>query len=155
MGCPPEPLLQMFSGPGFCFIGPEISEAFLEEVGPVDLQIHPLKAAEPESLFRRQIPRILEPDVPAVLHEILVLLAFLVDLVSPDLVNRIHQVANDMKFVKNKGCLRCTFLDHIDIRLPHIATDALEFACPLRPKIVEKAAQGSLSSFDPAPDQRL
>ena len=83
------------------------------------------------------------------------LFAFLADLISPDLLDRLHQMANDMKFIKNKACLRGAFLDDLDIGLPHIAADALEFACPFRPEILEKTAQGVFASFRSAPDQGL
>lgn len=155
MRCPPEPLLQVFLGPGLCFVGPQIAKTFFEEIGPVDLEVHLLKAAESGPLFWRQVPGVLEPDVSAVLHEVLMFLAFLTDLITTDLVNRFHQVANNMKFVENKGCLRSTFLDHFDIGLPHIAADPLKLACPLRPEILEKAAQGILGPFNPTPDQGL
>ena len=62
--------------------------------------------------------------------------AFLTDLITANLVNRFHQVANNMKCIENKGCLRRAFLDHLDIGFPHIAADALKFACQLRPEIV-------------------
>ena len=114
-----------------------------------------LKAAEPDPLFWRQIPGVLEPDVAAVFHKFLMFFAFLTDLISPYLVNRLHQVANNMKFVEHKSCLRRAFPDHLDIGLPHIAADALKLACPLRPEIVEEAAQGILGSSSPAPDQGL
>lgn len=60
MRCPPKPLLQVLPGPGLCFVGLHITKAFLEEVGPVDLQVHVLEAAESGLLFWRQIPRVLE-----------------------------------------------------------------------------------------------
>ena len=69
--------------------------------------------------------------------------AFLTDFITTDLVKRCHQVANNMKFIENKACLRSAFLDHFDIGLPHIAADTLKLACPLRPERVEKAAQGT------------
>ena len=59
-----------------------------------------LKAAEPGPLLWRQVPGVLEPDVPTVFHEFLVFLAFLADLITTDLVNRFHQVANNMKFIE-------------------------------------------------------
>ena len=155
MRCPPKPLLEVLLSPGLCFVGPYITKAFLEEIGPVDLQVHALKAAEPGPLFWRQVPGVLEPDVPTVFHEVLMFFAFLTDLITTDLVNRFHQVANNMKFIENKGCLRSTFLDHFDIGLPHIAADTLQLACPLRPEILEKAAQGILGPFNPTPDQGL
>ena len=68
---PPKPLLEVLLSPGLCFVGPYITKAFPEEIGPVDLQVHELKAAEPGPLFWRQVPGVLEPDVPAAFHEIL------------------------------------------------------------------------------------
>ncbi len=44
----------------------------------------------------------------------LVFPAFLADLIPPDLADRFHQVANNMKCVENKSCLRSAFLDHLD-----------------------------------------
>ena len=108
-----------------------------------------LKAAEPDPLFWRQIPGVLEPDVAAALHKFLMFFAFLTDLISPHLASRLHQVANNMKCIEHKGCLRRTFLDHLDIGLPHIAADTLKLACPLQPEILEKAVQGILGPFNP------
>jgi hypothetical protein len=56
-----------------------------------------------------------------------------------------------VKRIKNKDCLWGTSLDQLDRGIPHIATDALKFAGPLRPEVIEKAAQGFLGSLDPAP----
>ena len=53
MRSPPEPLFKILPGPGVCFVAPEIAKAFLEEIGPVDFQVHLLKMAELGSLFRR------------------------------------------------------------------------------------------------------
>ena len=58
--------------------------------------------------------------------------AFLTGLITTDLVNRCHQVANNMKFIENKACLRSAFPDHFDTGLPHIAADTLKPACPAR-----------------------
>jgi hypothetical protein len=86
MRCPPEPLFQLFLNLRFCCAGPEVTEAFFEERGPVDFQVHSLKADAPSSLLRGQVPGILEPDVPAVFHAILARFAFFTDLIAPDLV---------------------------------------------------------------------
>ena len=70
-----------------------------------------LKAAESGPLFWRQVPGGLEPDVATVFHEVLMFFAFLTDLITTDLVKCCHQVANNMKFIENKACLRSAFPD--------------------------------------------
>jgi hypothetical protein len=87
VGGPPEPFVEELIGPDFSLIRPELAERFLEAIPSVDLEIDLFKRAQPDRLVICQVPWILEPDVPGVLEQLLVLLAFLPNLVPTDLVD--------------------------------------------------------------------
>ena len=63
MGGPPEPLAQKLRCPSSALISPDLTESLFEQIGPVDSQVHLLQKAQTLFLLRRQVPRVLQPDV--------------------------------------------------------------------------------------------
>ena len=58
-------------------------------------------------------------------YQVLMILTLFVDFIPTDLINGTHQMTDNMELVKNEEGLGGILLNHIDIRTPHIATDAL------------------------------
>jgi hypothetical protein len=98
-----------------------------------------------------QVPWILKPDIPGILDQFFVLSAFFPDFVSADLVNGLIEMSDNMKLVEDHRGIGCVLSYDLDIRVPHIATDAFEILDPLRAKRGKEAGEGGLCPFFTAP----
>jgi len=61
----------------------------------------------------------------------------LLNLIATDLINSVHEVAHDVEPVEDHHRFRRPLLDYLDIRLPHVAADALEPANSFWPKEIK------------------
>jgi hypothetical protein len=111
-------------------------EEFFEQIGAVDLQIEALQFAQTAVLPVGEIPGILQPDEPRLVHQHLLRGALLADLVAADLANRLHEMTDDVEFVEHQDRLGRPDRDHIDVRLPLLASlgcdDTVIIQRPLR-----------------------
>ena len=121
----------------------------------VDLEVEPLECAEAPGLALGEIPRVLQPDEPRLVHQRLVGRPLLADLVAADLVDGLHEMAHDVELVEHEHRLGRAGLDDVDVRLPPIAANAFERGCFLRSEDVEERVDGLRGASLPAPHQPL
>ena len=145
---PPEPVRQVSLGPPGAAVIPEMREGFLQEIRPIDLEIEALQFAQTTVLPLGEVPGILQPDEPRLVHQHLLRRAFLADLVAAHLVDRRHEMTHDVELVEHQHRLAGTDMDDIDIRLPHVAADAFQGRGALRAEEIEERMEG-VSAYGP------
>ena len=155
MGRPPEPFLQIALRPAGPAVLPEVAEELFEEVCAVDLEVEPLKRTQPQGLGRGEVPGVLQPDEPRLVHQRLVGRPLLADFIPAHLVHGIHQVTHDVELIEHQHRLGRSVLDDVDVRLPHVAADAFECRRFLRSEEVEERVEGLCGAPRPTPDQPL
>ena len=104
-------------------------------------------------LLVREIPGILQPEIAGLRHQFLMRLPLIADLVPADLVHRFGEVLNDMKLVEHQNRVGRLGLDDIDVRLPHVATDAFDLFRALLTQPFEEILQRLLGATLAAPQQ--
>ena len=152
---PPEPAREVPLRPARPPVLPEAPEELFKEIGAVDLEVEPLECAEAAGLALGEIPRVLQPDEPRLVHQRLVGRPLLTDLVASDLIDGLHEMAHDVELVEHEHRLGRAGLDDVDVRLPHIAANAFERRRFLRAEDVEERLEGLRGAPLPAPHQPL
>ena len=135
---PGAPELEEALGPARTLVLPEPAEHLLQQVGPVDFRVQPDEGGQPLGLPAGKVPRVLQPQVAAVLHQVLVGLALLPDLLSAHLVDRLSQMAHDVELVEDDERLRRPRPHRVDVGPPHVAADRFQ---PLRTVLSEEVEE--------------
>jgi len=142
MGCPPEPALQILRCPGFALIVPQSSEQLLEQVCSYDLEAALQELRERDCLALGKVPWVFQPEVFGPFEGFTARLGQGIGLHFSDRVNGLHEMANDMEFVKDDHGFSAALMDDIDLVLPHVTAHALNggsaFLAPPR----EESTQG-------------
>jgi len=125
MGSPPEPALQILFRPGFALIVPQSSEQLLEQVCPDDLEAALQEPRKRNLLVLGKVPRVFQPEVFGPFEGFTARLGQCLDLHLSDRVNSLHEMANDMEFIKHDHGLSAALMDDIDVVLPHVTADSL------------------------------
>ena len=148
------PKIEKFSGPEWGYVLPEELKILLEQITADCLQVVAKKITEFDFLLGCQILRSLQ-KTPAGMSKDgtqpfgLQVTSFL----SPNLINCLVHMHDDMKPVQDMNGLAGFFGDDLEIRLPHIAADEEQLRRPLFAESSEKAQQGFDGSVLPHPQQ--
>ena len=158
MSRPPEPTLEVFFCPGPAFVIPESSEHLLEKVSPHDLEIALKQVREGDLLLVCKVPGILQPDVFGPFKVSTASLCQYRGLHLAHLVNRLHEMTGNVKFVEYDHGFPAILVDDIDVVLPHVATHSLDSGRAIFPPPLEKPSQGvfipvSATPYEPPPLQ--
>jgi len=151
MSCPPEPTLQILCCPGFSRIIPQSSEHLFEEVCPDDLEAAFKKLRKRDLLVLCKVPGIFQPDVFGPFEGFTAHLGQGLGLHFAHLVNSLHEMANDMEFIKHGHGIAAILMNDIDVVLPHVTTDSLNSgsACVAPP--LKEPPQGVLIPVSATP----
>lgn len=125
MSCPPEPSLKVTPGPPLTGIRPEFAKGLIEQVGTINFQIQLFQLRKPLLLLVTEAPRFIQPDLSGFGHQRFMLLAFLPDLVAPNLVRGLREVLDNMKFIKYQSRLGHSCLGDANAGLAYVAADTL------------------------------
>jgi hypothetical protein len=151
MGCPPEPTLEVFCCPRPASVIPQPPEHLFEEIGPDDLEIEFEQVRESDLLVLSKVPGILQPQVFGPFELFTARLGQCLGLHFAHLVNRLHEMANDMKFVEYDHRFVAPLMNDIDVVLPHVTTDSLDSGRAFFSPPLKKPSQGVFIPMGTAP----
>jgi len=142
VGSPPEPALQILGGPGLALIVPQSSEQLLEQVCPDDLKAALEELRERDLLVLSKVPGVFQPEVLGPFQDFTACLGQGPGLHFSDRVNGLHEMANDMEFIKDYHGLSAALMDDIDIVLPHVTAHALNGSSTFLAPPLKESTQG-------------
>jgi hypothetical protein len=153
MGSPPEPTLQILCRPGFALVVPQSSEQLFEQVCPDDLEAALEELRERDLLVLGKVPGVFQPDVFGPFEGFTARLGQCLGLHFAHLVNSLHEMANDMEFIKHDHSLPAILMDDIDIVLPHVAADSLNGGSAFLAPPLKESTQGVFVPMSTTPDE--
>jgi hypothetical protein len=153
MGSPPEPALQILCCPGFALIVPQSSEQLFEQVRPDDLEAALQELRKRDFLVLGKVPGVFQPDVFGPFEGFTARLGQGLGLHFSHRVNSLHEMANDMEFIKHDHGLAAALMNDIDVVLPHVTADALNGGRAFLAPPLKESTQGVFVPMSTAPDE--
>lgn len=151
VSCPPEPAFQILSCPDFACILPQPPEQLFEKGSPYDFEIAFKEVREPDLLVLCEVPGIFQPDVFGPFKFFAPCFGQCIGLHFSDLINRLHEMANNMELVKHNHGLATILMNNIDVVLPHVTTDTLDSGGAFFSPPFEESAKGVFVSVSTTP----
>ena len=133
---------------------PEPLKVFPKKVGSDRRQIQFKKFGKTNRLLLREVLGALEHSPAAVGQKILLpgRLEF-GNLQTPDLIDGVSELFHDVKAIENDQGLRSFLRDHLQVRVPHVATDEPELGGAFFSEQPEEPEKRLDLSFRPAPEK--
>lgn len=154
MQCPSDPVIEELSREVRALILPEALEVLAKQVGLDRVQVEFEQLSQPDRLLLGEILRALQQQPTTAFENIFLPVGFeLLDLVAPDLIDRLAESPHDMEAIEDIQRLRGLLGDALEIRGPHIAAHELDLGAALFAELLEKAQQRFRPTLGAAPQK--
>jgi hypothetical protein len=148
------PRCQEFGGPGGRLVFPELLEVFFEQVGADGLQVEAEQIPQAEPLVPGEVRFSFEKTPAGFLQEgFMPSSSHLPGFGGAHFIQGFVQFGDDVKPVQDVQRLGALLTNHVEVRLPHVGTDKLDFGRKFRSDHGEEPLEGCLGPLLSHPEQ--